>query len=86
MSAVAAKQLGVRCPEEASMSDDHELHLTLVDVDHHSGAPLCAHEEDECEDRHLKLGAGPNEGAANGLHQIVPAELEVQNVVVLIGL
>lgn len=68
------------------MSDDHELHLTLVDVDHHSGGPLCAHEEDDCEERHLKLGAGPNEGTANGLHQIVPAELEVQNVVVLIRL
>lgn len=86
MSAVAAEQLGVRRPEGASMSDDHQLHLTLVDVDQHRGAPLRVHEEDDGEERHLKLGAGPDEGAADGLHHAVPAELEVENVVVLIGL
>lgn len=86
MSAVAAEQLGIRGAEGASVSDDHQLHLTLVDVDQHRGAPLCVHEEDDGEECHLKLGAGPDEGAADGLHQTVPAELEVQNMVVLIGL
>lgn len=86
MPAVAAKKFGVRCPEGAAMSDDHQLHLTLVDVDQHSGAPLCVHEEDDGEERHLKLRAGPNEGAANRLHQTMPAELEVQNMVILIRL
>lgn len=86
MSAVAAQQFGVRRPEGASVSDDHQLHLTLVDVDQHCGAPLCAHEEDNAEDCHLKLRASPNEGATNRLHQTVPAELEVQDVVVLIRL
>lgn len=85
MSAVAAEQFWVRRPEGASMSDDHQLQPTLVDVDQHRGAPLCVDEEDDGEDRHLKLRASPDEGAANGLHQTVPAELEVQNVVVLIG-
>lgn len=86
MSAVAAEQFGVRRPERAAVSDDHQLHLTLVDVDQHCGAPVGVQEEDDGEDRHLKLGAGPDEGAADGLHQTVPAELEVQDVVVLIGL
>ncbi len=86
MSAVAAEQFGVRRPEGASLPDDHQLHLTLVDVDQHRGAPLRVHEEDDGEERHLELGAGPDEGAADGLHQAVPAELEVENVVVLIGL
>lgn len=68
------------------MSDDHQLNLTLVNVDQHRGTPFRAPEEDDGEDCHLKLRAGPDEGAANGLHQTMPAELEVQNVVVLIGL
>ena len=86
MSAVAAEQFGVRRPEGASVSDDHQLHLTLIDVDQHRGAPLCVHEEDDGEEGHLKLRAGPDEGAADGLHHTVPAELEVQNVVVVIRL
>lgn len=86
MSAVAAEKFGVRCPEWASMPDDHQLHLTLVNVDQHSGAPLCVHEEDNGEDRHLKLRAGPDEGAANRLYQTMPAELKVENVVILIRL
>lgn len=68
------------------MSDDHQLHLTLVNVDQYSGAPLCVHEEDDCEDRQLKLWASPDEGAANRFDQPMPAELEVQNMVILIGL
>ena len=68
------------------MSDDHQFHLALVDVDQHIGASLRVHEKDDGEDGHLKLGAGPDEGAADRLHQTVPAELEVQDVVVLIRL
>lgn len=86
MSAVAAQQFGVCRPEGASVSDDHQLHLTLVNVDQHCGAPLCVHEEDDGEQRHLKLRTGPDEGAADRLHQTVPAELEVQDVVIMIGL
>lgn len=86
MSAVAAEQFGVRRPEGAPLSDDHHLYLTLVDVDHHVGASLRVHEKDDGEDGHLKLGAGPDEGAADRLHQAVPAELEVQDVVVLVRL
>lgn len=86
MSVVAAEQFGIRRPEGASVPDDHQLHLTLVDVHHHRGAPLRVHEEDDGEDGHLKLGAGPDEGAADRLHQTVPAELEVQDVVVLVRL
>lgn len=86
MSAVAAEQFGVRRPEWAPVSDHHQLHLTLVNVDYNCGASLRVHEEDDGEDGHLKLGAGADEGAANGLHHTVPAELEVENVVILIRL
>lgn len=86
MSAIAAQQFGVRCTKGTSVSEDHQLHLTLVDVDQHRGAPLCVHQENDGEDCHLELRAGPNEDAANRLHRTVPAELEVQNVVVLIRL
>lgn len=86
MSVVAAEQFGVRRPEGAPVPNDHQLHLTLVNVDQHCGAPLRVHEEDDGEERHLELRAGPDEGAADGLHHAVPAELEVQNVVVLIRL
>lgn len=86
MPAVAAEKFRECSPKGASMSDDHQLHLTLVNVNQHSGAPICVHEEDDGEDCHLKLWACPNEGAANGFDQAMPAELEVQNMVVLIGL
>lgn len=64
------------------MSDHQQLQLTLVDVDHHLGASLCVHQKDDGEDGHLKLRAGPDESTSNGLDCAVPAELEVQNVVV----
>ena len=68
------------------MPDDHQLHLALVDVDQHGGAPLCVHQEHHGEQGHLELGAGPHEGAAHRLHQAVPAELEVEHMVVLVRL
>lgn len=86
MPAVTAEKFRVRCAEGASLSDDHQLHLTLVNVDQHSGASFCIHQENDGEDCHLKLRAGPNEGAANRLHQTVPTELEVQDMVILIRL
>lgn len=43
VSAIAAQQSGVRRPEGLSVSDDHQLHLTLVDVNQHRGAPLSVH-------------------------------------------
>lgn len=48
--------------------------------------PLCVHEKDDRKDRHSKLWASPDEGAANGFDQSVPAELQVQNMVILIRL
>lgn len=86
MSAVAAEKFWVRCPKWAPMPDHHKFHLTLVNVDQHSGASLCVHEEDNGEDGHLKLGARPNESTANGLNQTMPAKLEVEDVVILIRL
>lgn len=86
VSAVAAEESGICSPKSASMSDDHQLHLTLVDVDEHCGASLCVHEEDNGEDGHLKLWAGPNKSTADGFHHSMPGELKVQNVVVMIRL
>lgn len=86
MSAVAAEKPRVCCPKGASVPNHHQLHLTLVNVDYDSGASLCVHEEDDGEDGHLKLWAGPNKSTANRLYQTMPAKLEVEDVVVLIRL
>lgn len=86
VSAVAAEQFRVRRPEGAAVSDHHQLHLTLVYVDQHRGASLRVHEEDDGEDGHVKLRAGPDEGAADRFQHTVPAELEVENVIVVVGL
>lgn len=86
MPAVAAEQFGVGCAKRAPMSDDHQLNLTLVNVDQHGGAPLRVQEKDDGEDGHFKLRAGPDEGAADGLDQSMPAELQVQDMVILIRL
>lgn len=86
MPAVAAEKPRVCCPKGAPVSNHHQLHLTLVNVDQHSGASLCVHEEDDSKDGHLELRAGPNESTANRLHQAMPAKLEVEHVVILIRL
>lgn len=86
MPAVATEQPGIRRPQRAAVSDDHQLHLALVNVDQHAGAPVRVHQEDHGEQSHLKLWAGPHEGTAHGLHQTMPAELQVQHVVVLVRL
>lgn len=86
MPVVAAEKFRVCRPKGSSMSDDHQLYLTLVNVDHHTGGPFCVHEEDDSEDCHLKLWARSDEGAANGFNQPMPAELEVQNMIVMIRL
>lgn len=86
MSVVAAKQFGVGCPNGAPVPDHHHLQLTFVNVDHYCGAPMCVDEEDDGVQGHLKLRTGPHEGTAHRLHQTVPAELEVQDVVVLVRL
>lgn len=86
MSAVAAEKPWVCCPKGAPMPNHHQLHLTLVNVDKHSRASLCVHEEDDGKDGHLKLRTGPNKSTANRLYQTMPAKLEVEDVVILIRL
>lgn len=86
MSAVAAEKPWVCCPKGAPMPNHHQLHLTLVNVDEHSRASLCVHEEDDSKDGHLKLRTGPNKSTANRLYQTMPAKLEVEDVVILIRL
>ena len=47
---------------------------------------LSGREENDGEESHLKLGTDPDEGAANGLYKPLPAELQVEDVVIFIGL
>lgn len=68
------------------MSVDDQLQHVLVHFHHHRRHLLRGHEEDDGEERHLELWADANEGAADGLDQTFPAELQVQDVVVFIGL
>lgn len=84
VSTVAAEQVGVGSAERESVSDHHQLHLTLVNVDEHGRAALRVQQKDHGEQSHLKLRAGAHEGAAHWFDQAVPAELQVENVVVLV--
>lgn len=86
MPAVATQKPGVCCPQRAAVPDNYQLHLALVDVDQHAGGPVRVHQEDHGEQRHLKLWAGPHKGTAHRLHQTMPAELQVQYMVILVRL
>lgn len=68
------------------MSVNNKLQLILVQVDHSSGGLLCGCEEEDGENGHLKLGADSYESTAHRLDQAMPAELHVQDVVVLVRL
>lgn len=68
------------------MTIDNQLQHILVHFDHHRCHLLSRHEEDDGEKSNLKLWTHTDEGAADGLHQALPAELQVQDVVVFIGL
>lgn len=84
MSAVAAQQFGISCFNRAPMSDDHELHLALVNVDQYISASVSVQQEHHSVEGHLKLRTGPNEGAAHRFDHSVPGELQVQDMVVLV--
>lgn len=83
---VAAEQFGVGRADGAAVSTDHHLQHVLVHLRHHARRLLGGREEDDGEEGHLELGAGADEGAAEGLHQTFPAELQVDDVVVLVRL
>ena len=50
------------------------------------GDLLIGREEDQGVEGHFELRTDPDEGAAHRLHQVLPAELQVQDMVVLIWL
>lgn len=84
MSAVAAQKFGISCFNGASVSDDHKLHLALIDIDQNIGASVCVQEKNHSEEGHLKLRTGPNEGTAHRFNHSMPRELQVQHMVVLV--
>lgn len=57
------------------MPVDDQLQHVLVYFDHHGCHLLSRHEEDDGEKSHLKLWTHADEGATDGLHQALPAEL-----------
>ena len=83
---VTAEQLGVGRTNGSAMSVHNQLQNVLVHFRHHGGHFLTRHEEDDGEKSDLKLWTDANEGATDRLHQTFPAELQVQDVVVLIRL
>lgn len=83
---VAAEQFGIGRPDGSPMATDHQLQHVLVHFYHHGGRLLRGHEEDDGEEGNLKLRTDTDEGTAHRLHQTFPAELQVQDVVVLIRL
>lgn len=63
-----------------------QLQLVLVHLHHHRRHLLSGHEEDDGEEGHLELRTDANEAAANGFHQALTAELQVQDMVVFVRL
>lgn len=86
ISVVATEQFGVRRANGAAMPVDHKLQHVLVHFRHHWCHLLSWHEEDDGEQSNLKLWADADEGAADWLYQTLPAELQVQDMVILIRL
>lgn len=83
---VAADQLGEGRADGLAVPIDDQLQQVLVHLHHHRRHLLRRHEEDDGEESHLELWTDADEGAADGLHQAFPAELQVQDVVVFIRL
>lgn len=68
------------------MPIDDQLQHVLVHLHHHRRHFLNGREEDDGVKCDLELRADADEGAADRLHQTFPAELQVQDVVVLVRL
>lgn len=83
---VAAEQFGVGGADGSPMTVDNQLQHVLIHFHHHGRHLLGRHEEDDGEESYLKLWTDTDEGATNWLHQALPAELQVQDMVVFIRL
>lgn len=81
-----AQEVGVGGPDVAAVPGHHQLHLVLVHVHHSSGCLLVGGQEENGEGGYFELGADSDEGASHWLDQAIPAELDVQDVVVFVWL
>ena len=68
------------------MSVNNQLQLVLSHVDHSSGGLFSRCEEQDSENGHLKLRTDTNKSTANRLDQTMPAELHIQDMVIIIRL
>ncbi len=83
---VAAEQFGEGRADGSPVPVDNQLQHVLIHFDHHRRHLLSRHEEDDGEESNLKLWTDANEGATNRLHQALPTELQVQDMVIFIRL
>lgn len=83
---VAAEQFRVGRADGAAVSIHHQLQHVLIHFHHHRRHLGIRHEEDDGEESELKLRTDTDEGAADRFDQTLPAELQVQDVVVFIRL
>lgn len=83
---VAADHFGIWGSDGASVSVHHNHHQILVHLHRNISHALIRQEKDNSKESHLKLRADANETTAHRLDQTVPAELQVQDVIVLIRL
>lgn len=83
---VAAEQFREGCADGSAVPIDNQLQHILIHFHHHRRHLLSRHEENDGEEGNLKLWTDTNEGPTDRLHQAFPAELQVQDMVVFIGL
>lgn len=86
VSAVAAQQFWIGGPNRATVSMHHHLQLILVQINHSCGCLLSGWEEQDGKDGHLKLRAHANKSTGHWLDQTMPAELHIQDMIILIRL
>lgn len=83
---VAADHFRVWSPNGAPESVHHNLKQVLVHLHCNIGHTLIRQKEDNSKESHLELWADANETTADRLDQAIPAELQVQDVIVLVRL
>lgn len=68
------------------MSADNKLHLVLVHIHHRTAGFLGGSQEEDGEHSHLKLRTDTNECTAHWFQESMPAELQIQDMIICIRL
>lgn len=83
---VTAQQGRVGCSNVSAMAVDNNLQLVFLHPNNLFSDLLLRHQKHDGVDSELKFRTDSNEAAAHRFYQVLPAELQVQHLVVFIRL